>query len=305
MSMTGGEPRLLTVVDGGERLDRYLSTVIPELTRSQVQKLIVEGGLTVNGKAAKSGAKLRDGDEIRLTMPGPEPLTAAAEDIPLNIIYEDSDVIVVNKPVGLTVHPAPGNREHTLVNALLGYLPESPDSSEPIRPGIVHRLDKDTSGVMVVARHPQAHEHLARQFRDHTIDKYYLVLVRGHLEPEKGVIDAAIGRDRSNRQRMAVSGRGRDAVTRYNVREYLGDYTLLEIKLETGRTHQIRVHLRAIGFPVVGDSTYGVDVSFCERQFVHAWKLGLTLPSGEYREFTAPLAEDLEAALSFLRTNTI
>lgn len=300
--MAAGESRTISVGEpGGERLDRYLADNLPELSRSQVQKLIGGGNLTVNGRNVKAGYRLRAGDSIAWYQPPPDNRGLEPEDIPLDIIYEDADMLVLNKPVGLTVHPAPGHRAHTLVNALLAYLPEVPDTGDAVRPGIVHRLDKDTSGVMAVARTAGAHQFLADQFRDHKVSKTYIVLVKGRLTPEKGVIEAAIGRDRANRQRMAVTERGRSAVTRYRVREYLGNYSLLEISLETGRTHQIRVHLKAIGFPVVGDAIYGVKSKHLARQFVHAWKLGLTLPSGAYREFSAELPEDLERALSVIR----
>jgi 23S rRNA pseudouridine1911/1915/1917 synthase len=301
--MAQDETRRLQVDEpGGARLDRYLADNYPELSRSQVQKIISGGHLLVNDRAAKAGLRLRAGDRIIFDVPPPEATTLIPESLPLDIIYEDADVLVLNKPVGLTVHPAPGHRSHTLVNALLAYLPEAPDTGDPARPGIVHRLDKDTSGVMVVALTATAHKFIAEQFREHTVDKTYIVLVKGRLSPEKGVVEAAIGRDRTNRQRMAVSDKGREAVTRYRVREYIGNYTLLEITLETGRTHQIRVHLKAIGFPVVGDATYGVKSKHLSRQFVHAWRLGFRLPAGgEYHEFSAELPADLEQALAAFR----
>jgi len=297
-----GESCELTVVDAGARLDRYLADHLPELSRSRIQKLIAGEHLKVNGRAVKAAVRLRRGDIITLSPPPPEPSVLKPEPLPLDIIYEDEDVLVLNKPAGLTVHPAPGHRAGTLVNALLSYLPEMPDTGDAARPGIVHRLDKDTSGVMVVAKNSPAHTSLMAQFRARRVTKRYLVLVRGRLAPLRGTIEAAIGRDRAHRQRMAVSEKGRAAVTRYEVREYLGGATLLEVSLETGRTHQIRVHLRAIGYPVLGDATYGVPSPYLERQFVHACRLGLRLPSsGEYREFSAALPPDLERALSSLR----
>jgi 23S rRNA pseudouridine1911/1915/1917 synthase len=212
------------------------------------------------------------------------------------MVYEDNDLLVVDKPAGLTVYPAPGHPVNTLVNALISRLPELPGSS--LRPGIVHRLDKDTSGLIVVAKNSQAQQNLINQFKTRSVKKTYMVLVKGHLEPEHGIIEAAIGRDPRNRKRMAVVAGGREARTQYTVVKYIGDYTLLEVKPETGRTHQIRVHLSAIGFPVVGDKVYGVKSPYLSRQFLHASRLGFRLPStGEYVEFTSDLPPDLAQAL--------
>jgi len=294
--------RQFTVETPGSRLDVHLGGCLPELSRAAIQKLILAGLVTVNGQAGRAGYRLRQGDIIDVTLLPPEPSHLTAETIPLDIIYEDADVLVLNKPAGLTVHPAPGHPGGTLVNALLGYLPAVTDAGDPARPGIVHRLDKDTSGVMVAAKNARAHTQLMQQFKAHTVNKVYLVLVRGRLKPDRGVVQGAIGRDPANRQRMAVVARGREAVSHYTVIEHLAGYSLLEVKLETGRTHQIRVHLKAIGFPVIGDAKYGVAADFCPRQFVHAANLGFELPSsGEYREFSAPLAPDLEQALEVLR----
>lgn len=218
----------------------------------------------------------------------------------MKILYEDDDVLVIDKPPGLAVHPAPGHPSGTLVNALLSHLSALPDTSDQ-RPGIVHRLDKDTSGVMLVAKNGAAHANLTEQFKSRSVSKTYLVLVKGHLTPEDGAIEAPIGRDSAHRERMAVvaESRGRAARTEYHVREYLDGYTLLEVKPETGRTHQIRVHLAAIGYPVVGDKVYGVKSASVPRQFVHAHRLGFHLPStGEYVEFTADLPPDLKQALT-------
>lgn len=292
-----------TVETPGSRLDVHIGVCLPELSRAVIQRLIAAGQVTVSGRAGRAGSRMRQGDVIDVCVPPPEPSYLTAEAIPLDILYEDADVLVLNKPAGLTVHPAPGHPNGTLVNALLGHLPAVSEAGDPARPGIVHRLDKDTSGVMVAVKNAKAHTNLMQQFRDHSIHKLYLVLVRGRLKPERGVVQGAIGRDPGQRQRMAVVTRGRDAVTHYTVLDYLSGYSLLEIKLETGRTHQIRVHLKAIGFPVVGDAKYGIPTDFCPRQFVHALQLGFKLPSsGEYREFTAPLAPDLERALEELRT---
>jgi 23S rRNA pseudouridine1911/1915/1917 synthase len=291
----------LTAGEKEARLDRYVCQQLPELSRSRVQKLIAEGHITVNGRLAKPGLRLNTGDRIEITVPPTPPSRLEPEDIPLEILYEDDDLIVVDKPAGLTVHPAPGHPGHTLVNALLSHLPHLADSGDALRPGIVHRLDKDTSGVMLVAKNSVAQADLSAQFKSHAVNKAYMVLVRGHLTPETGIIEADIGRDPRHRQRMAVVAKGREARTEYQVVKYIGGYTLLEVRPKTGRTHQIRVHLAAIGFPVVGDKIYGVKAPFLERQFLHASRLGFRLPAtGEYVEFKSELPEDLEKALEDL-----
>lgn len=282
----------------GPRLDKFVGERCPELSRTHAQKLIADGLITVNGHPAKSSLKLNTGDNVHITIPPEPPGRLTPEDIPLNIVYEDADLLVVDKPAGLAVHPAPGHPGHTLVNAVLGYLPGLADSDDSLRPGIVHRLDKDTSGLLIVARNRVAQANLSEQFKSRAVSKSYLVLVKGRLAPESGIIEAAIGRDPRNRQRMAVVSRGREARTEYRVVKYVGDCTLLEIRPETGRTHQIRVHLAAIGFPVVGDTTYGVGSPHLSRQFLHASRLGFKLPSsGKYVEFESLLPPDLQQAL--------
>jgi 23S rRNA pseudouridine1911/1915/1917 synthase len=282
----------------GARLDRFLAERCPGLSRTHAQKLIADGLVTVDGKAARASLKLNTGDIIDVTIPPEAPSHLVPEAIPLRIVYEDADLIVVDKPAGLAVHPAPGHPAHTLVNAVLGRLPELAKDQETLRPGIVHRLDKDTSGLIVVAKNRAAQADLSDQFKSRTVVKNYLVLVKGSLTPETGIIEANIGRDPRHRQRMAVVTGGRAARTEYCVLKYIGDFSLLEIKPETGRTHQIRVHLAAIGFPVVGDATYGVPSPHLSRQFLHASKLGFNLPStGEWVELQSPLPEDLERAL--------
>jgi 23S rRNA pseudouridine1911/1915/1917 synthase len=282
----------------GVRLDRFIAENCPELTRTHAQKLIADGFITVNGREAKPSLRLDSGDKVDIAVPSTPPSPLAPEPIPLNIIYEDEDLLVVDKPPGLTVHPAPGHPDHTLVNALLSHVPHLSQMGDFLRPGIVHRLDKDTSGLMIVAKNKLAQMNLIEQFRTRSITKAYLALVRGSLAPEEGIIDAAIGRDSSNRKRMAVVKEGRPARTQYQVVKYINDYTLLEIMPETGRTHQIRVHLAAIGYPVVGDAVYGVKSPHLSRQFLHACRLGFKLPSsGEYVEFKSELPEDLAQAL--------
>ncbi len=282
----------------GARLDKYLGERCPELSRTRAQKLIAEGLVTVNGRLARASLKLNTGDKIDFTIPPEAPSHLIPEEIPLKIIYEDSDLMVIDKPAGLAVHPAPGHPAHTLANAVVGHLPDLAEDEESLRPGIVHRLDKDTSGLILVAKNRLAQANLSEQFKSRTVLKYYQVLVKGKLSPETGIIEANIGRDPRHRQRMAVVTRGREARTEYRVVKYIGDYSLLEIKPETGRTHQIRVHLAAIGFPVVGDATYGVPSPHLSRQFLHAGKIGFKLPStGAWVEFQSPLPPDLEQAL--------
>jgi len=270
-----------------------------QLSRSQVQKLISQGDITVNRLPAKPGQRLEAGDRVDISVPSPRPL--AAESIPVGIIYHDDDILVVDKPPGLPVHPAPGHPDHTLVNAVLPHLPRP--AAGDLRPGIVHRLDKDASGVLVIAKNNAAGENLISQFKARAVSKAYIVLVKGRLEPEDGVIEAPIGRHPHHRQRMAVvaDGEGKEARTNYHVVRYLRDYTLLEVKPETGRTHQIRVHLAAIGHPVAGDTVYGVKSPEVPRMFLHACRLGFKLPSsGEYREFASELPPELERALGVI-----
>ena len=288
------------VVDrSGTRLDKYIGEKCLELSRTYAQRLIADGYVTVNDRVVKPGLKLSIGDRLRVAIPPTAPGLLLPEAIPLNIIYENDDLLVVDKPAGLTVHPAPGHPNHTLVNAILSHFPDLADVNDSLRPGVVHRLDKDTSGVMLVAKNRTAQLNLADQFKTHSVFKAYLVLVKGHLTPEGGIIEAPIGRDPRNRKRMAVVAEGKEARTEYRVIEYVGSYTLLEVMPETGRTHQIRVHLSAIGYPVIGDKVYGVKSSYLSRQFMHACRLGFKLPStGEYVEFTSELPRDLEQALS-------
>ncbi len=283
----------------GVRLDKFLGDKCPGLSRTHAQKIIAEGLVAVNGKASRGSLKLKVGDKIDFSIPPEPPTRLTPETIPLNIVFEDDDLMVVDKPPGLTVHPAPGHAEHTLANAVAGYLPElAEDDEDDLRPGIVHRLDKDTSGLIIVAKNRLAQANLADQFKSRVVSKHYITLVKGILKPEIGIIDANIGRDPRHRQRMAVVERGRPARTEYHVIKYVGNNTLLDIKPETGRTHQIRVHLAAIGFPVVGDITYGEPSSRVARQFLHAAKIKFKLPStGEYVEFQSPLPPDLEQAL--------
>ena len=282
------------------RLDKYLAEALPQFSRAYLQRLIGQGHVLVNRQRAKASQKLSKSDRITVELP-PLPGRPLAEPIPLAVIYEDADILVVDKPAGLTVHPAPGHSNHTLVNAILDHCPGLTMSNEPIRPGIVHRLDKDTSGLIVIAKNDFAREYLAAQFKSRTVAKRYLVLVKGRLSPEQGIVEAPIGRDPRRRQRMAIVEAGKEATTQYQVRKYLDNYTLVEVSPLTGRTHQIRIHLSAIGCPVVGDPIYGIKSAHLDRQFIHAYRLGFRLPSTkQYQEFTSPLPGDLEQALEHL-----
>jgi 23S rRNA pseudouridine1911/1915/1917 synthase len=260
----------------------------------------MQGYILVNGQRTKANQRLNKADRITVELPA-LPDRPLAESIPLTIIYEDEDILVIDKPAGLTVHPAPGHPSHTLVNAVLAHCPGLAMSSELMRPGIIHRLDKDTSGLIVIAKNDFAREYLAAQFKSRSVTKGYLVLVKGRLSPEHGVIEAPIGRDPHSRRRMAIVEAGKDASTQYQVRKYLDNYTLVEVTPLTGRTHQIRVHLSAIGCPVVGDSIYGIKSAHLNRQFIHAYRLGFRLPSTkQYQEFISPLPVDLDQALEYL-----
>ena len=285
----------------GERLDTYVAGLQPDLSRSQVQRLIWQGDVKVNGAAPRASLPLRFGDTIEITLPPPTPTHPVPEEMPINVVYSDKDLLVIDKPPGLAVHPAPGRPGGTLVNALLALYPDLEEVGDRQRPGIVHRLDADTSGLMVVARTQPAHDDLTLQIRKRTITKVYLALVLGHLDPAEGIIEAALGRDPGNRKRRAIVEDGRQATTRYHTVQTLQEFTLLEVTPHTGRTHQIRVHLSSIGHPVAGDRLYGGHVPLLQRQFLHASKLGFRLPqSGQYTEFTSALPADLEEALASL-----
>jgi 23S rRNA pseudouridine1911/1915/1917 synthase len=291
----------LVVSEPGMRLDRYLAKECPELSRTQAQKLVGDGLVTVNDQVAKAGLKLSAGARVRMTLPPPPDDSLSPEAMPLDIIFEDDDLLVIDKPAGLTVHPAPGHPHHTLINAILSHVPDLPQADDLRRPGVVHRLDKDASGLMVVAKNSQAQLNLISQFKARSVVKAYLVLVKGHLTPDDGVIEAPVGRDPRHRKRMAVvaDGEGREARTQYHVVRHIGDNTLIEVRPETGRTHQIRVHLSAIGYPVFGDRVYGARSDRLPRLFLHACRLGFKLPAtGEYREFTSSLPPDLERVLA-------
>ena len=290
------------IAEKSERLDVYLSEKLDK-TRSAVKKLIEDKNVTVNGKVEKAGKTLKEGDEITVVLPDPVKLDLEAENIPLDIIYQDEDIAIINKPQGMTVHAGNGVHGSTLVNALLYHLDSLSGINGVIRPGIVHRIDKDTSGLLVVAKNDAAHVSLSEQIKNKTCRRIYLALVEGVVKENDGVIDTFIGRSDKNRTMMAVKSDGRRAVTHYKVIRRYKDYTLMEFSLETGRTHQIRVHTKYLGHPVVGDPVYGYKTQKfrLNGQLLHAFRLELTHPkSGERMVFEAPLPDYFLAVLAKL-----
>ncbi len=280
----------------GMRLDVFLARENPEFSRSYLQRLIGEGLVKVNNDPAKAGYRLKPGDEVLLCVPYPEELKVEAQPIPLDIYYEDGDVIVINKPRGMVVHPAEGNYSGTLVNALLYHCRDLSGIGGVLRPGVVHRLDKDTSGLLMVAKNDAAHLELARQLKDRRVVRRYLALAHGCFQEDTGTIAAPIGRHPRDRQRMAVVAGGKPAVTHYQVVQRFPEFTLLNVRLETGRTHQIRVHMAYLGHPLVGDNKYAPKRNHygLQGQFLHAAVLGFTHPrTKEYLEFSAPLPTEL------------
>jgi 23S rRNA pseudouridine1911/1915/1917 synthase len=287
--------------EAGDRLDRFLHAVIPEYSRAYLQQLIREGAVRVDGEPARAADRLRQGSHVVVAWRPPEVLSLEPEELQVPVLYADEDIVVVNKPAGLVVHPAPGAKRGTLVNALIGRYPEIGNLPGVLRPGVVHRLDKDTSGVIVVARTARAYESLVQQFKGREVDKRYLALVQGELGAEEGSMHGEIRRDPVHRMRMSVAPDGRVAETRYRVLLSLRDCALVEVTPKTGRTHQIRVHFAAAGHPIVGDRVYGRGSQLIPRQFLHAWTLAFHHPgTGERVEFAAPLPEDLGGALHAL-----
>src|SRR5699024_4814499 len=289
------------LADKTGRLDKVVTNIFTDYTRSQLKKMIDDGNIKVNGDVKKANYKVNLGDEITFDKPEVKKLSLEPENIPLDIVYEDDDVIVVNKPQGMVVHPSPGHFEHTLVNALLYHSPLSTINGT-YRPGIVHRIDKDTSGLLMVAKNDMAHQSLAKQLKDKTNTREYVALVHGNIKEDSGTIDAPLGRSKVDRKKQAVVKDGRNAVTHFEVLKRYGDYTLVKCVLETGRTHQIRVHMKYIGHPLVGDQLYGPRKTLGNSgQFLHAEKLGFIHPrTNEYLEFTAPLPENFKKLLESL-----
>ena len=301
----------VTADHAGQRLDRVLTAMLGDLSRSQIQKLIAGGRVLVRGRVARANLAVREGDRVTLDVPAPKPSEVSPEPLPLAVLYQDTDLAVLDKPAGMVVHPAGGHASGTLVNALLHHLPDLSGVGGELRPGIIHRLDRGTSGVMVVAKHDEAHRELARQFHDREVEKEYVALVWGVVQAGRR-IDAAIGRDPAHRQRMSARARhARAAVTRVTRAHHMPGLTLCQVAIHTGRTHQIRVHLSSIGHPVVGDSLYGGvhrrvpgrirAVQRLTRPFLHAERLRFTHPrDGRCIEFTAPLPADLYQVLDAL-----
>ena len=292
--------------EAGKRLDVFLVTYQPELSRSHIQKLIDQGAVLVDGQVRKANYKLRGGETVSLFIPEAEPVSVEPENIPLDVLYEDKDIIVINKPRGMVVHPAAGVHTGTLVNALLYHCHDLSGINGEIRPGIVHRLDKDTSGVLVCAKNDVAHLDLAEQISTKTAHRVYRAIVHGNIKEEAGIIKGDIGRHPTDRKKMAiVRENGKPAVTHFKVLERFGEYTLVECRLETGRTHQIRVHMTSIGHPLVNDPKYGPKKSSpfaIKGQALHSLSLTLNHPvTKEEMTFTAPLPQDMEKILTGLR----
>ncbi|MBI3970285.1 MAG: RluA family pseudouridine synthase [Chloroflexi bacterium] len=293
---------VVSAVEAGQRLDRFLAARLPDLSRTRAQALVDAGDVLVNGAPARPATKVAAGDEVTVTRPPPVPVALTPEAIPLDVVDEDRDVLVVNKPAGLVVHPAPGHPRGTLVNALLAYCPDLAGIGGELRPGIVHRLDKDTSGLIVIAKNERAQRFLQAQLRDRQMDKRYWALVDGAPRTETGTVDAPIARSPQNPQQMAIVAGGRAAITHFRTLRRYPRHTLLECKPVTGRTHQIRAHLAAIGCPIVGDRVYGRKHPSLpvHRHLLHAKQLTFRLPSGEQRTFEAPLPDDFRVALEQL-----
>ncbi len=295
----------ITENQAGERIDRFLADS-QDLTRSFLQKILKEGEVIVNGKSVKANYKLRKGDRIEFEIPEAVEPDIVAEDIPLSILYEDTDVLVVDKPKGMVVHPAAGHYSRTLVNAVMYHCKgELSGINGVLRPGIVHRIDRDTTGSIIICKNDMAHNEIARQLKEHSINRRYRAIVTGVLKDEEGTIKGAIGRDKKDRKKMAITADGKPAVTHYRVLQRFKHYTYVECVLETGRTHQIRVHMASIGHPLLGDEVYGrrSDKYKCEGQCLHAMTLGFHHPrTGEYIEVNAPLPPYFEHLLAVLES---
>ena len=296
----------LTADESGERIDKFLSRNYENLSRSYIQKLLKDGNIMVNKLAVKANYKIASGDVIQIRIPESEPLDILPENIPLDILYEDSDILIVNKPKGMVVHPSPGHYTHTLVNAVLYHCGGNLSGiNGVIRPGIVHRIDMNTTGSLLICKNDRAHQILAEQLKEHSITRRYHAIVHGNIKEDSGTVDAPIGRHPADRKKMSTkSQHGRHAVTHYRVLERFGSYTYIECELETGRTHQIRVHMSSIGHPILGDDVYGpARCPFkLEGQTLHAKTLGIIHPSTkEYMEFDAPLPQYFQNLLTMLR----
>ncbi|AZP92795.1 MULTISPECIES: RluA family pseudouridine synthase [Enterococcus] len=292
-----------TIKEEKGRIDKVLTALFADHSRSQVQQWLKDGAVSVNGEPVKANYKVKSADAIIVEVPEPEELEIVAEDLPIEIVYEDDDVAVVNKPQGMVVHPSAGHAQGTLVNALMYHMKNLSSINGVIRPGIVHRIDKDTSGLLMIAKNDQAHEALAQQLKDKTSLRKYIALVHGVIPHEKGTINAPIGRSKVDRKMQAIREDGKPAVTHFTVLERFENFTLVELQLETGRTHQIRVHMKYIGYPLAGDPVYGPKKTLKGNgQFLHAKLLGFTHPqTNERMTFEAPLPEVFEKTLEKLR----
>ncbi|REB09694.1 RluA family pseudouridine synthase [Sporosarcina sp. BI001-red] len=288
----------------GERIDKALASANADWSRSLIQQWVKDGIVLVNGVTVKANYKVKVGETLTVDEPEPEELNMPAEDLNLEIVYEDSDVLVVNKRSGMVVHPAPGHTTGTLVNGLMFHCTDLSGINGIMRPGIVHRIDKDTSGLLMVAKNDKAHTSLVNQLVEKSVTRVYTALVHGHIPHDNGTIDAPIGRNQKDRQSMSVENTGKHAVTHFKVLERFGDFTLVECRLETGRTHQIRVHMKYIGHPLAGDPKYGPKKTIdFDGQVLHAGTLGFVHPvTEEYMEFKAPLPEDFEKLLSEMQS---
>lgn len=285
----------------GDRLDRFLACKLPKLSRSRIQQLITQGFITVDGLTTKSSVKLKTNQIVVVNIPASKPSGLLPQAIPLNVIFEDPDIVVIDKPAGLSVHPGPGHPDKTIVNAILALVPDLTGIGGTIRPGIVHRLDKNTSGLLVIAKNEDSHKEMSRQFKERLVKKNYLALVHGKPNPHEAVIDAPIGRHPKNRKRMAVVNNGKKSTTSYRTLEQYDDFTLLEIKPASGRTHQIRVHMSAVGHPLFGDTLYGKSQPVFNRHFLHANLIRFQLPStSEYVELESDLPSNLVNILNSL-----
>ena len=299
---------IVTKENIGKRLDAYVSSLKDNISRSNAQKLIKNNKIFVNGKNVKESYKVKENDEIRIIIEEPKKSSLKPENIPLDIIYEDNDIIVINKPKGMVVHPGNGNHEGTLVNAVLAYAKDLSGIGGELRPGIVHRIDKDTSGLIIVAKNDEAHKNLSEEIKNHEVTKIYTCLVRGNISEDDATIDMPIGRDKNDRKKMAVTEDGKKAITHFRVLKRYGNYTLLRVKIDTGRTHQIRVHMAKIGHPIIGDEVYsnGKNEFNVHGQMLHSTYLKFKHPvTGKELELEAPLPQYFQDVLEQLKERQI
>ena len=299
---------IVTKENIGKRLDAYVSSLKDNISRSNAQKLIKNNKIFVNGKNVKESYKVKENDEIRIIIEEPKKSSLKPENIPLDIIYEDNDIIVINKPKGMVVHPGNGNHEGTLVNAVLAYAKDLSGIGGKLRPGIVHRIDKDTSGLIIVAKNDKAHKNLSEEIKNHEVTKIYTCLVRGNISEDDATIDMPIGRDKNDRKKMAVTEDGKKAITHFRVLKRYGNYTLLRVKIDTGRTHQIRVHMAKIGHPIIGDEVYsnGKNEFNVHGQMLHSTYLKFKHPvTGKELELEAPLPQYFQDVLEQLKERQI